>query len=480
MRVLNSVSSALPQCDRISFAATGGALAAGTVLGWSSPIKSRVTGGEWGFEVSADEWDWIVSLVTLGAALSCAIIGTAMQCLGRKMTILLLACPFGAGYLCVILGGNAGTIMAGRFLLGMAGGAFCVASPTYTAEIAQADIRGTLGVFFQLMLVIGILLSYVLGEHLSINTFNVLLATIPLASTAVFAFMPESPVYLVSRGRNESAVQSLQWLRGAQYDCAAEIAELQAQCEESRRSKASLASVLRRPSTLKAVSICFGLMFFQQMCGINAVIFFSKDIFDAAATGMNDGSCAILVGAIQVVAVFASALIVDRAGRRLLLLLSIVLMSVCTLLLGAHFYIQALSITSEAALAVRIFYSYVADYVPVVSLCLFIFAFSIGFGPIPWMMLGELFANEAKAVAGSAAGAANWTFAFLITFSFVDVKIAFGNGPTFWAFAGLSALGAIFVGIFVPETKGKSLAEIQEMLEGAGGSGGDIENGKEQ
>lgn len=149
-------------------------------------------------------------------------------------------------------------------------------------------------------------------------------------------------------------------------------------------------------------------MFFQQMSGINAVIFYTKDIFDAANTGIDSGIATILVGVMQVISVFVSSIIVDKAGRRLLLLPSAIVMSICTILLGVYFFMKAQSEESVASIG----------FLPVISLCLFIVMFSIGFGPIPWMMMGELFANDIKGVAGSAAGTFNWALAFLVTSTF--------------------------------------------------------------
>lgn len=358
--------------------ATGGALAAGTALGWTSPIGDRVvtknetTIGELGFYVSDKDWALIGSLVTLGAALICVFIGTIIQILGRKLTMLLLVIPFTIGYALVLFGTNVLLVMVGRFLLGISGGAFCVAAPVYIGEIAQNDIRGSLGGYFQLMLVIGVLFAYVVGGYTSTFTFTLICAIIPLIFGAIFVFMPETPVYLISKGRKEAAAKSLQWLRGEQYDCTAELAAMQSEHDESKLRKTSIFTALKRRATKKAIFISLGLMFFQQMSGINAVIFFTKDIFEAANTGIDSGIATIIVGVMQVVAVFISTLIVDRLGRRLLLLPSILVMAICTFILGGYFYAKDQNESNVANLGM----------IPIVSLCVFIILFSIGFGPM--------------------------------------------------------------------------------------------------
>lgn len=437
-------------------------MAAGTALGWTAQISEKVVTkpgdpvGEFNFFVSENNWSWIGSVVTIGAALVCLVIGTIIQTIGRKLTMLLLVVPFTIGWALVIFASNVPMLLVGRFLLGISGGAFCVAAPTYTAEIAQSDIRGTLGSYFQLMMVIGILFVYVVGAYVSVLALSIICGVIPLIFGATFVFMPETPLYLVSKGRKEEAAKSLKWLRGNEYDYSEELAGMQQQHEDDRANKVSVIQALKRRATKKAIVISLGLMFFQQMSGINAVIFFTRDIFRAANTGIEPSLATIIVGIMQVIAVFVSSLVVDRAGRRLLLLPSIIVMTICTIILGGYFYAKDTSPESVAHLGV----------IPIVSLSVFIILFSLGFGPIPWMMMGELFANDIKGIAGSVAGAFNWTLAFLITSTFVPMKNTFGDGPTFWVFAAFCVVGTVFTFFVVPETKGKSLNEIQLMLGG--------------
>lgn len=352
--------------------ATGGAFAAGTALGWSSPTKSLIVNSttEYDFIVSEDDFSWVGSFVTLGAALVCLFIGTVIQVLGRKLTMLLLVIPFTLGWVLVTFAQNLTMLFVGRFLLGVSGGAFCVTAPTYTGEIAQSDIRGTLGSYFQLMLVIGVLFSYIVGSKTNVFILNLICASIPIIFGIIFMFMPETPSYLVSKGKKEAAAKSLKWLRGSEYDYSHELAELQAQHEAEKNNKVSLGAALARRSTIKALFISLGLMFFQQMSGINAVIFFTKDIFDAADTGIDSGIATIIVGIMQVISVFVSSIIVDKLGRRLLLLPSALVMTICTILLGVYFYMKDQDKNSVASLG----------WLPIASLCVFIILFSLGFG----------------------------------------------------------------------------------------------------
>jgi Na+/melibiose symporter-like transporter len=200
------------------------------------------------------------------------------------------------------------------------------------------------------------------------------------------------------RDRGQEASSALKWFRGSQYDPAEEIAELQNDYEEQKQNNLSIREALGRKSSVRGLVICLGLMFFQQVSGINAVIFFTTDIFVAAGTDIKPDIATIIVGVMQVVATFVASLIVDRLGRRILLLASDAVMALCTLLLGIYFFMKSNDKDSVSSLS----------WLPIVSLCLFIVAFSIGFGPVPWLMIGELFASDVRTIAAPLAGTLNW------------------------------------------------------------------------
>ncbi|ALC44659.1 CG10960 [Drosophila busckii] len=440
-----------------ALAAAGGAFAAGTVLGWTSPAGERITEGEaYDFEVSGEQLSWLSSFMTLGAACVCIPIGFLINMIGRKWTMLFLVLPFVLGWALLIWAQNVGMMYVSRFILGIAGGAFCVAAPMYTGEIAHKNIRGTLGSFFQLMITIGILFVYGVGAGLSVFWMSVVCGLVPIAFGIIFFFMPESPTYLVYKDRTESAVSSIQWLRGKNYNYAAELDELQQVDRQMRENKVNLLAALGRSVNIKALSISLGLMFFQQVSGINAVIFFSESIFKDANTGIDPSLSTVLIGVMQVVATFVSTVVVDKLGRRLLLLASGSVMALSTTAIGVYFYMKDQDAASVTNLG----------WLPVASLCIFMIMFSIGYGPVPWLMMGELFATDIKGFAGSIAGTTNWILAFVVTKTFENLKQGLGNGGTFWLFAGLTVVGVVFVFLAVPETKGKSLNEIQQELAG--------------
>lgn len=175
-----------------------------------------------------------------------------------------------------------------------------------------------------------------------------------------------------------------------------------------------------------------------------------------ANTDIDPGLSTIIIGVMQVIATVVATMVVDRLGRRILLLSSALMMSLCTIALGVYFYLKDQDEAKVANLG----------WLPILALCVFIIMFSFGFGPVPWLMMGELFAHDIKGFAAALAGTTNWLLAFLITKTFNSLRLSLGSGGTFWLFSGLTLVGALFVFFFLPETKGRSLQEIQDRLAG--------------
>lgn len=438
-----------------SLASTLGALAAGMTLAWTSSAgeNGKYLQSVYNIEISAGEFSWISSLLAVGSAVICIPIGIFSDIIGRKYSMLLMVVPFTAGWLLIILANSVTMFYIGRFIIGISGGAFCVAAPIYTAEIAETEIRGTLGSYFQLLLTIGILLSYALGTAVNMRILSIVSAIIPIVFFVVFMFMPETPTYYLKKGDEDSARKSLLRLRGPQYDIETELENQKLVLEQNRQNSVSFRTAIKSRATKKGFIIAYGLMIFQQLCGVNAVIFYSSTIFEKAGSDLDSGMSTIIVGVMQVVAVFASTLIVDRAGRRVLLLASIILMCITSCTLGIYFYLSQINQDVSGI-----------KWLPLASVCIFIVMFNFGFGPLPWMMTGEIFAPEVKGIAVSSACLLNWILVFIVTKFFNDLSTAMGIGPTFWLFSVVCLIGTFFVYLLVPETKGKSLEEIQRDL----------------
>ncbi|XP_063237664.1 facilitated trehalose transporter Tret1-2 homolog isoform X2 [Bacillus rossius redtenbacheri] len=442
-----------------ALSATLGPFALGTVLAWTAPngtklVRSDLNPGP-GL-LTEEQWTWIGSLVNVGAGIAVLAVGYLVDAVGRKRTMLGLVAPFTAGWLLIAWADQAVPLYyVGRLLTGMAGGAFTLTVPIYISEIAESDIRGVLGTYFQLMFTCGILFVYVLGAVPAVSVFalNMACAAVPVLFGLIFVFMPESPVYYVKKGCGNKARRSLRWLRGKHYDPEPELQEIQDVVDLIASEKLSFSEAFKTRAARKALGVCLGLMFFQQLSGVNTVIFYVSFIFKSAGSAVQPATATVAVGVILVLSTVAATLLVDRAGRRLLLCVSGLSMAACMLALGLFFHLEE----QLAGLG----------WLPVGAVCVFVATFNLGYGCVPWLMAGELFPLRIKGAAVSLVCLANWLLSFLVTKFFSRLLLLCGWAATFWLFGAASLLGTAFVALCVPETRGKSLEDIQREL-GAG------------
>lgn len=308
--------------------------------------------------------------------------------------------------------------------------------------------------------------------------------------------MPESPYYLVTRGRETQARKSLQWLRGKSYDIEDEYREMVATHERQQEiGTISLVEFCTKGVYLKPGLIMVALMFFQQYSGINAVLFYLTDIFNKADVGLSSGLSATLVTLVQVcnkqkqfktkqffnsvyfqqvIATGIAVLVVEKFGRKLLLILSAGLMCASITALGAFFYLDENkeceytgpnnATTVEPCDADKAIDPDTVDslgWLPLTSLMVYIFAFSIGFGPIPWMMNGEFFSLESKALASTIACAFNWFCAFMVSKFEVNIENAINTSGAYWLYGSICAIAVVFILFLVPETRGKTPEEMK-------------------
>jgi len=445
-----------------TIAATMSAFCAGTALAWTGPALPMITANPAlpanitdGFTITEDQGSWVGSLLPVGALLGALPTGYFSNLFGRKLVCASLAAPFVLSWFLITYASSALELYLARFICGVATGASSAVAPMYVGEIAESSVRGSLGSFFQLMMTVGILYTYTLGAYVSYTSLAIFCGVIPIAFLLLFFNAPESPVYLLTKGRRSEAEAALKRLRGPSYDITYEINELQKELEKSSDNEASISDLFTKKAALRGLIVALGLMIFQQLSGVNAVIFYATSIFKDAGSTLSPAISAIIIGVIQVVVTYASSLLVDKAGRRLLLLLSAAVMAVCQGLIGFYFYRKEMG-ADVSGIAM----------IPLASVALFIVIFSLGFGPIPWMMTGELFASDVKGSATGIAVGLNWFLAFVVTKTFGPLKAAIGSGPTFGIFGVICAVGVAFVLLLVPETKGRSLEEIQQLLGG--------------
>jgi len=441
-----------------ALAAVVGGFTLGNFLGFPSPCQPQLQNLDgtadpksmWYIALSDGEMSWVGALITLGSLFGGMTGGIFMDMLGRKTTLLVISVPYILGWLLMVLTVNTIMLYIGCFLGGLAGGISSVVSPSYVGEISTPVMQGVLGMFFQLSICSGILLSSVMALGIKWRLMAAILEIFPFLLLIAMIFVPESPYYLVKKGRRAEALQALRWLRGKEFDVEPELNKLE-KSVEAEMATVTHASDLLKPWAYKPILTALGLMSFQQIIGINAALFNAVDIFTAAKSDLDGLVSAILLNGIQLGMTVVSSLMITRLGRRTLFATSQLICAISIVALGAFFYIQ--DTDPETAESI--------GWLPLASLMIYIGSFAIGSGPIPWIMTGEIVPRKVKSLGVSLATLTNWGFAFIVSKTFVNLRDAITTAGSFWLFGGMCALGFLFSVFLLPETKDKTPEEIQ-------------------
>ncbi len=430
-----------------TFAALGGLLFGydtGVISGAELFLRKDFTLSTFALEV-------IVSGVLAGAACGALAGGRLADLFGRRKLLIATAIIFAAGAILCAAAPSPGILVAGRIIVGLAIGLSSSTVPVYISEVAPADARGWQVSLFQLAITSGILLAYLADYAFAqIQSWRWMfgVAVIP---AAIFGsgmiFLPESPRWLLLRGQRERARATLERVRGTP-DVGKELSEIEeglAHAEEKGRL-----SDLLEPSLRPALAVGIGLAIFQQVTGINTVIYYAPVIIQSA--GISSASGAILatagIGLVNVLMTVISMRLIDRAGRRPLLLTGIAGMAVTLGFLGLVFRNASHSSTFA--------------WLAVISMMAYVASFAISLGPIFWLLISEIYPLKIRNSAEGIAATFNWGSNLIVALTFLTLVEHLGPSWTFWLY-GLSAVGAwIFSYYFAPETKGRTLEEIEE------------------
>nr|CAD7603037.1 unnamed protein product [Timema genevievae] len=430
------------------------AMVAGCCMGWTSPTLPYLESTKYIILTKGEE-GWISSILALSAAIGPFPAGMTANRYGHKKALLGTAAIYILSWILLTAAKGAGLMYVARFLFGLSIGATFTVVPMYVGEIAEDKVRGALGSFTQLLCTLGFMYVYSIGPYVSYISLGVACTAVSVLFLVTMLFIPDSPYQLVKRGDREGARKALQWLRSkSSSGVNKELNELQVAVDEQASQKTSLRDLVATRGNVKALILSLGLVGWQQFSGINAVLFFSQAIFKMSGGTLDPSIATILIGVVMFLASGCTPLLVDRTGRRFLLLTSAVGMTLSQGVLGLFFFLRHIDVdTTNIGL------------LPVGSLIVYIIVYSIGFGPLPWAVMGELFSPKVKSTASSLTASFCWVLGFLITKFFQDIVDGLGTHSAFWMFSVCCGLAGMFVFFLLPETKGKSLQEIQLLLE---------------
>ncbi|XP_063695878.1 facilitated trehalose transporter Tret1-like [Culicoides brevitarsis] len=435
----HNISKAALKQTMLSMAVSLGYFCIGMVRGYSAPAMPSMQDLNPGLLPNQNIVSWASSIPPFGAFLGSLVSAPLMHKIGRKYTVMITSPLWVISWVLVATAEFWQQIVAGRYLMGFCAGLALPAVSVYVSECSDPAIRGVIGSFPGLAMSFGILVTYTMGTFLDWKLLAWVCSVISSFLFFATCFMPKSPAWLKTKNRFDEAKQSCDWLHLSGFS-------LEQPTEVSKDKFISYKALFSR-ACLMPLGIGLGLLIIQQVSGIDAVVFFTVEIFRAAGSTLNSYYATIIVGAVQLLSNFSALFVVDKAGRKPLLVLSAIIMSGSMCSMGIAFHLKDNGITSFG-------------YLPLISLIIFMIGFSIGFGTIPFLLMGELFPVKQRSVLSSLAGSLNLLIMFLVIVSYHPVADLITTAGTFWMYSIFCALGVFFVIFLVPETKGEDLDSI--------------------
>jgi sugar porter (SP) family MFS transporter len=430
------------------FAALGGFL-----FGYDTGvISSAIVFLKESFSFSPFEEEMIVGILSFGAILGAMIGGPISDTIGRKKTILISSLIYIIAAFLQAFAPTISMLILGRLIVGTGIGISVTVGPLYIAELAYREKRGMLVICYQLAITIGILVSYYFG-FLVADTKNwpllFLVAAVPAATQFLgMLFLPESPRWFIGRGRREEARAILKKYRSSEQDVELEIKHV----EENIKHNVATWEDLTKPVVKAALLVGVTVTVVQQATGINAVLYYAPTIFEFAGFSIQGAAflASTAIGVFNVLMTILAFYLIDRVGRRPLLLVGLTGI-VCTLVLLSIGFLLDSDILKAT--------------ITLIALILFVGFFATSLGAIGFLLNSEIYPLKVRGKAMGIAICANWAANFIITASFLTLINTLGKTITFSIYAIIGFLGFLFVLKKVPETKGKSLEEIENFFE---------------
>lgn len=436
-----------------------GCITFGAVLAWTSPVLPQLEGTSTiftaPFQITSEEGSWIGSLFGIGGISAPFISGLLAKRFGCKKCIIAFALINLIFIVIVMVARDPYTIMVGRFLSGVGVGGSCVAGPMYISEISSVEHRGTMGSFFEFGIYFGVGITASVGAYL--NYFNLTLvigASIVLLMT-VAVFLPESPTHLMKINNRRGAEKALGFYRNANYDTSKDLDAIQAEVVAISKANYKWYDLFKSRATRRGLVASLGLTAFQQLTGVSALIAYTVQIFQEADTSFDPYTSSLIIAYVELVSAFIAVFTMELINRRSYLYISTIGVCISHICFGTYFQCKSYGIVLP-----------LMDYIPLTCFISFTCLYAVGMGPVPWMMVGELYSIEAKGPAGGLVTTLTWAGISFATKTFPRLMEMLGPAFTFYLYGTCAGIFVFYILLFVPETRGKTLQQIQLELNG--------------
>ncbi|XP_023947081.1 facilitated trehalose transporter Tret1 [Bicyclus anynana] len=441
-----------------AFVANWGTVNTGMAFGFSATALPQLKSAASSIHVTDSEASWIASLSSAGTPIGCILSGYLMDNIGRRRTLILTEVPLILGWILIAFAQNVPMIYVGRLLVGLGSGMVGAPARVYTCEVSQPHLRGMLGAMASVGVSTGVLIQYVIGSVTSWNILAGLSATVPILSLLGMLFLPETPNYLLTQDNAVKAEKALAKLRGSTCDLQDEIQKMISFKEKNHveplKSPKEILKALLSPSTLKPFGILAVYFFIYQWCGVNTITFYAVEVFEASGAQLDKYWLTISMGVLRVIFTVVGCILCRRCGRRPLTFVSAIGCGSTMITLAVYLY----------------FVQYWKDnnlppqqsWIPVASLYLFTIFCTLGYLIVPWIMIGEVYPTQVRGVVGGMTTCAAHLSIFSVVKTFPYIKYGIHDYGTFGLYGVISLAGLVFFYIFLPETKGRTLQEIED------------------
>ncbi|GMH07771.1 hypothetical protein Nepgr_009611 [Nepenthes gracilis] len=440
-------TSVTPVVVLTTFVAVCGSYVFGSAVGFSSPAESGIIAD---LGLTLAEYSVFGSILTVGAMVGAIISGKIADFFGRRGTMAFSELFCLSGWLAVAFSKVAWLLDIGRFSIGFGIGLLSYAVPVYIAEVTPKNLRGGFTAVHQLMICCGVSVMYLIGTVVEWRILA-LSGTIPcLIQLLGLFFIPESPRWLAKNGRWKDCEDALKHLRGQNANISEEATEIREYTETIRHlAKVQFLDIFQRRYTHSLI-VGVGLMALQQFGGVNGIVFYASSIFESAGFSGRVGTITMVFVQIPMTAV--GTILMDKSGRRPLLIVSAAGTCLGCFLAALSFFLQDFDTWDE-----------MTPFMALAGVLIYTGSFSLGMGGIPWVIMSEVFPINMKGIAGSLVTLVSWLGSWIISYAF-NFLMSWSSAGTFFIFSIICGLTVAFVWKLVPETKGRMLEEIQASM----------------
>lgn len=423
--------------------------------GWSAPMIPVLESPGSPVAITESDTVWLESIYMIGGMAGLPLTIYFVDRIGRQKTIIGACITSLIAWILIAVANSVELLLVARFLTGLAGDVNFVAAPMYIAEIADQKIRGFLSGIIYLMMLLGILVIYSVGPFVPVYASCIVGILLLLFELLTYPFMPESPYYLLGKGKRDAAQKSLRRLRGT-MDVDKELQEIEQAVERQRSERGRPQDLILIKSNRKALIIMTVLNGAQHFSSISVILMNLHVILEAAgSTYINSNVAGIIFAACMFISAASASFIIDKYGRKILLTLSSLLTGVSLLVIAIYFALKNNGTNVESV-----------SWIPIVSVMCYAIVFKFGLGMVPIVMTAELFPAKVKAFGMTMSDLMYLLFGLISIQLYQWLAEAYGIEVPFFLFAASCILTAAFCAFVVPETKGKTLEEIQFILKG--------------